>query len=136
MKGQTEKVDLDRRAVLVGLAGASALLLGKGGGIARAQEIKGVKIKVLKEVGSLIPGFPKVQLVEAAFQPGAALPPDTMKNPMICECTLGSLEVTQDGKTFTAKKGHIWTCKVGTVEGAMNKGTTVAIMRMFFLLPA
>ena len=135
MKPQTGKVDLDRRAVLLGLAGASALLMGKGSS-ALAQEVKGVKVKVLKEVGSLIPGFPKVQLVEAAFQPGAALPQDTMKNPMICECTLGSLEVTQDGKTFTANKGHIWTCKVGTVEGAMNKGKTVAIMRMFFLLPA
>ena len=135
MKGQTGKVDLDRRAVLLGLAGASALLMGKGSS-ALAQEVKGVKVKVLKEVGSLIPGFPKVQLVEAAFQPGAALPQDTMKNPMICECTLGSLEVTQDGKTFTANKGHIWTCKVGTVEGAMNKGKTVAIMRMFLLLPA
>ena len=135
MKRQTGKVDLDRRAMLLGLAGASALVMSKGG-IARAQEVKGVKIKVLKEAGSLIPGFPKVQLVEAAFQPGAALPPDTMKNPMICECTLGSLEVTQDDKTFTANKGHIWTCKVGTVEGAINKGKTVAIMRMFFLLPA
>src|SRR5712691_5550130 len=106
MKGQTEKVDLDRRAVLVGLAGASALVLSNGSGIARAQEAKGVKIKVLKETGSLIPGFPKVQLVEAAFQPGGDLPKDTMKNSMICECTLGSLEVTQNGKRFTAKKGH------------------------------
>ena len=90
MKRPTGKVDLDRRAMLLGLAGASALVLSKGG-IARAQEVKGVKIKVLKETGSLIPGFPKVQLVEATFQPGAALPQDTMKNPMICECTLGSL---------------------------------------------
>ena len=135
MKEQAGNVDLDRRAVLLGLAGAAVLITGKGSS-ALAQEAKGVKVKVLKETASLIPGFPKVQLIEAAFQPGGDLPKDTMKNHMICECTLGSLEVTQDGKTLTAKKGHIWTYRVGTVEGAVNKGTTAAIMRIFALLPA
>lgn len=136
MKREAGKVDFDRRAVmLLGLAGGAALVMGKGGS-ALAQEPKGVKVKVIKETGSLIPGFPKVQLVEAAFQPGGVLPTEAMKSAMICECTLGALEVTQDGKTFTANKGHIWTCKVGTVEGAANKGATAAIMRIFVLLPA
>jgi len=57
-----------------------------------------------------------------------------MQNPMICECTQGTMEVTQDDKSFTAKKGDIWTCKVGTVEANANKGTTPATMRVFDLL--
>lgn len=133
-KRQLEKVDLDRRAViLLGLAGALALVLGKGGR-ALAQE-KGVEKKVIKEGESMIPGFPKVRLREWTYHPGASTK-STMKNPMICECTLGALVVTQDGNTFTAKRGDIWTCKIGIVEETANKGNTNAIMRVSDLLPA
>jgi hypothetical protein len=57
-----------------------------------------------------------------------------MENPMICECSQGTLEVIQDGKSFTAKKGHLWTCNQGTVEETVNKGKTVAVMRVFDVL--
>ena len=141
-KRQIERVDLDRRAVLMmGLAGASALVLGRGNSVLAAESkvqetAKGVQTKVFKEAESMIPGFSKVRLRAVTFQPGASLEPRTMKNVMICECTQGTLDVTQDGKTWTAKKGDIWTCKEGTVEGDVNKGKTVAIMRVFDLLPA
>jgi hypothetical protein len=55
---------------------------------------------------------------------------------MICECTQGTLAIMQDGKEWTAKKGDIWTCKEGLVEKTVNKGKTVATMRIFDLLPA
>ena len=134
-KRQSGKVDLDRRAVLMlGLAGASALVLGKGSSVLAAEE-KGVERKVFKDSESMIPGFPKVRLRAITYQPGANSKA-TMKNPMICECTRGTLQVTQDGKTWTAKTGDIWTCREGMVEENTNKGQAVATMRVFDLLPA
>ena len=134
-KRQLGKVDLDRRAVLMlGLAGASALVLGKGSRLLAAEE-KGVERKVGKEVESMIPGFPKVRLREITLEPGASTKA-TMKNPMICECSQGTLEVIQDGKKFTAKRGNVWTCKEALVEETANKGKTVATMRVFDLLSA
>jgi quercetin dioxygenase-like cupin family protein len=132
-------VNVKRRELMVaGLAGASALLAGKGGSAyAQRMEEKGkVEMKVLKPVDSMVPGFPKVRLSEFTWQPGASMKATKMQNAMICECTQGTLEVTQDDKTFTAKKGHIWTCKVGTVEGTTNNGKTPATMRMIDLLTA
>ncbi len=135
-KQQSGEVDLDRRAVLMlGLAGASALVLGKGGNVLGA-EAKGVDIKVLKEAESMVPGFPKVRLREFTFEPGGRTEGRKMPNAMICECSLGALEVTQEGKTWTVKKGDIWTCKEGITELAVNKGNAKAIMRVFDLLPA
>ncbi|HEY3303034.1 MAG TPA: hypothetical protein VGL70_05805 [Candidatus Binatia bacterium] len=134
-KRKSSKGGLDRRELLMlGLAGASALVLGKGSSVLAA-EAKGVNIKTGKELDSMVPGFPKVRLREFTLQAGASTKA-TMKNPMICECGQGALEVTQDGKTFTAKKGHVWTCKEGLVEETANKGKTVATMRVFDLLPA
>jgi hypothetical protein len=96
-----------------------------------------VEIKVLTQGPSMIPGFAKVQLREAVFEPGGTTgAPRPMENAMVCECSDGSLEVTQDGKTFTANTGYVWTCNKGTMEGAANKGTTRAVMRIFDLLPA
>ena len=134
MERRSERANLDRRTViLLGLASASALALGKGSSV-MAQE--GVEIKVIRDNMSMIPGFAKVQLREVHFQPGGKTAGTPMKNAMICECSLGTLEVVQEGKTFTAQTGHVWTCNAGTVEQSFNKGTTPAIMRIFDLLPA
>ena len=141
-KRQPGKVDLDRRAViLLGLAGASALVLGNGRSVLAAESkvqetAKGVETKVFKEAESVIAGFPKIRLRAITFQPGGKLEYRTMKNAMICELTQGSLEVTLDGKTVTMKKGDIWTCKESGMEGDVNKGKTPAVMRVFDLLPA
>jgi co-chaperonin GroES (HSP10) len=135
MNQQPEQTDVDRRAILLlGLAGASALILGAGDRVI-AGEATGMDIKVIKEAASMIPGFPKVRLREATYQPGGRSK-NTMQNPMVCECSQGSLEVTQDGKTFTVQQGDIWTCDKDTVEENVNKGSTVAVMRVFDLLPA
>jgi hypothetical protein len=135
MKRQSDSTDLNRRAVLMaGLAGASALVFGSNSNLFAAED-KGVERKTEKPVDSMIPGFPKVGLREITLQPGASTKA-TMKNPMICECSQGSLEVVQDGKKFTANKGHVWTCKEGLVEETSNKEKTAATMRIFDLLPA
>jgi hypothetical protein len=55
---------------------------------------------------------------------------------MVCECSQGSLEVTQDGKTFTVQQGDVRTYNKDTVEENANKGSVVAVMRVFDLLPA
>jgi hypothetical protein len=59
-----------------------------------------------------------------------------MPNSMICECTAGVLEVSQDAMTTTMNKGDMWTCHKGMVETVVNKGTMPAIMRLIQLLPA
>jgi hypothetical protein len=59
-----------------------------------------------------------------------------MKNPMVCHVTEGELQITQDGKTFAAKKDYVWTCNTGTMEGVTNSGTTVGVMRVTDLLTA
>ena len=135
MKRQSDGTDLNRRAVLMaGLAGASALVFGSNSNLFAAED-KGVERKTGKQVDSMIPGFPKVGQREITLQPGASTKA-TMKNPMICECSQGSLEVVQDDKKFTADKGHVWTCKEGMVEETSNKGKAAATMRIFDLLPA
>jgi quercetin dioxygenase-like cupin family protein len=74
--------------------------------------------------------------LETIFQPGASVPVRTMDNDMVCQCTAGSLEITNDGRTFTANTGQAWTCHRGGTEGAVNKGQSPAIMRIIDLLPA
>jgi quercetin dioxygenase-like cupin family protein len=135
-----QDLKLDRRTLLLmGVAGATALTFGNSGETlageakAPAPEVKDVTIKEGKPVDSMIPGFSKVRFREFTFKPGGRVKA-TMDNPMICECSQGTLEITQDGKSFTAKKGHLWTCNQGTVEETVNKGKTVAVMRVFDVL--
>ena len=131
-------VNTKRRGVMVaGLAGASALLVGSGGGAwAQVIEEKGkVERKVMKPTDSMVPGFPKVRLREITYQTGASTKAK-MQNAMVCQCTQGTLEVSQDDKTFTAKTGDIWTCKTGMIEGNANKGNVPATMRVIDLLTA
>jgi quercetin dioxygenase-like cupin family protein len=139
-KKERQELQFDRRTLLlVSVAGATAFILGERGETFAGQakppppEVKDVDIKEGKPVDSMIPGFSKVRLREFTFKPGGRVKA-TMDNPMICECSQGTLEIDQDGKKFTAKKGHLWTCNQGTVEETVNKGKTVAVMRVFDVL--
>jgi quercetin dioxygenase-like cupin family protein len=128
--------DLARRALLrLGLVGASVLVLGSGHS-SRAGETPGIERKVLAEVDSTIPAYAKIRIRDTIFQPGASVPVRTMDNDMVCQCTAGSLEITNDGRTFTANTGQAWTCHRGGTEGAVNKGQSPAIMHIIDLLPA
>jgi quercetin dioxygenase-like cupin family protein len=134
--------DVDRRSTIVlGLAAASAFVFA-GSGVAEAavgdetEPAKGVKIKILGEGPAMVPGFKTVRLRDVIVQPGSSNPASAMKNPMVCHITEGELQVTQDGKPFTAKKNFVWTCNTGTMEGVANKGSVVAVMRITDLLTA
>jgi hypothetical protein len=134
--------DVDRRSALVlGFAAGSVFLVGRSvvaeAAVGEEKELaKGVKQVVLGEGPAMIPGYKTVQLRDISWQPGASAPVNTMKNPMVCHITEGELQITQDGKTFSAKKNYVWTCNTGTTEGATNTGATVAVMRVTDLLPA
>lgn len=133
-----DNIYMKRRGVMVaGLAGASSLILGAGGSVL-AQEMKKPekKVKVIKEAESMIPGFPKVRLREVTWEPGASQGARKMPNAMVCECSQGSFETTVDDKTITRTKGDVWTCKPGQMISDINKGNTIAVMRIFDLLPA
>jgi hypothetical protein len=130
---------INRRSMFaLGLGAASLLVLRTQSAEAAAGEekelAKGVKQRSLGEGPAIIPGYRKVALRDMIFEPGAAFGPNTMKNPMVCHITQGELTLVQDGKEFVARKDHVWTCAKDTVEGATNKGTTVAIMRITDLL--
>jgi hypothetical protein len=122
----------------LGLGAASLLVLRTQSAEAAVGEekelAKGVKQKILGEGPSIIPGYSKVSMRDITYEPGAASGPNTMKNPMVCHIAQGELTLVQDGKEFVARKDHVWTCAKDTVEGATNKGTTVAIMRITDLL--
>ena len=68
--------------------GASVLALGTGGRVLAGEE--GVERRVIKEVDSMIPGFPKLRIRDTIFQPGAVLSERKMANPRICEVTQGT----------------------------------------------
>ena len=134
--------DVDRRSALVlGLAAASAIVLGDRrvaeAAVGDETEVaKGVKQKILGEGPAMIPGYKSVRLLDISWEPGASAPVTSMKNPMVCHITEGELQITQDGKTFAAKKNYVWTCNIDTTEGAVNSGSMVAVMRVTDLLTA
>ncbi len=127
-----------RKVMIAGLAGASAFFGGTGGTAwAQGIESKGkIDRKSMEPVASMIPGIAKVRVREITFQPGASSKAK-MQHAMICECTKGTLEITQDNhKPFIAKTGHIWTCDIGTIEATANKGSIPGTMRAIDLMKA
>lgn len=132
--------DIDRRTALgVGLAAVAALIADPQhtAEAAIGDESKlaeGVVVKILGEGPSIIPSFPKVRLREVTMQPGSSFPLTPMMNSMICHTLQGEMEIDHGSEKFTAKKDHVWSCTKGMSEGASNKGSTVAIMRISDLL--
>lgn len=135
---------IDRRTALVGVGAAAVALAGSiqasaqqpGTSLSPAQR-EGVETKILNEGPSMIPGYKKVRLLYVVVQPGKSFGPNKMETPMVCHMLEGEMDITQDTEagTFTAKKNHVWTCNTGITEGGVNKGTSVAIMRVTFLMP-
>ncbi len=130
-----------RSALALGAGAASILVAGKGApaeaAVAEKTIAKGVTQRDLGEGPAILPGYKRVALRDIVVQPGASTPPDNaMKNAMVCHITKGELRVVQDGKEFTAPRNHVWTCALGTVEQAFNKGKSEAIMRITDLLPS
>lgn len=133
--------ELDRRtAIVLGLTGISALLLGTRSAVAAA-EVKeiapGVTMKILNEVPVEIPGFVKVRWREITWAPGAKLGATTMKNVMFCQIKGGPLEQYVEGQApKTLQPDDTFACHVGMVEADENKGTVPSVMLVVDLLPA
>ena len=121
-----------RRSLLVGF-GAAAIVLGTTSRALAQQD--GLIRGEVKKVRSMIPGVANVLVREVTYQPGAKTS-RTMPHSMVCECTAGTLEVTQDDMTTMVQTGGMWTCHKGMVETVVNKGTIPATMRVIELVPA
>ena len=143
MKQTGTDLQLDRRsALLLGIAGAAAAIVGTGPHALAAdvpvqQVAPGVTLKIRKEVDSQIPGYSKARLGELTFKPGSKFGPETLKSVSVCEISGGPLEVHFEGQEpFTLQPGDIYTCNVGLVETDINKGSARCIMRFVELDPA
>ena len=64
------------------------------------------------------------------------MPEKAMKNDMLCQIIEGEIWINQDGKEYTAKVGHVYSCVVGTMEIDRNDGSVPAIMRVINLFAA
>jgi hypothetical protein len=132
--------EIDRRTALgVGLGVATALIADPRSAALAAvgDETKiaeGVTARTLGEGPSIIPGFAKVRLRDITMQPGSSFALRPMMNSMVCHTLQGEMEIDQGERKFTAKKDHVWTCTKGMSEGASNKGSTIAVMRVTDLL--
>ena len=94
----------------------------------------GVVQRAYGESPAILPGFKTVSMRDIIIQPGSKTADNPMKNAMVCYITEGELRLVQDGKTFTAKKNHVWTCAKDTREQAFNDGNVVGIMRITDLM--
>ena len=95
----------------------------------------GVRVVALGERDSIIPAYKMVKLRDVVIQPGGKTPDNVMTNDMLCHMTEGELSVVQNEKTFTMKKGDVWTCATkDTTEGTQNTSNAVAIMRVIDLM--
>jgi hypothetical protein len=142
IKGGSVMAIVDRRLALMGLGAASAVLVSGAPQAhsqpARAQTrtiAKGVREVVYGEGPSIIPGYKTVRLRDIVVEPGAKVAPGSM-HPMVCHMAQGELEVarTNPDETFVARQYHVWTCASGMTEGIVNRGRTVAVMRITDLL--
>jgi len=128
---------INRRNVLVLGAGAPALMLATPAtaeeryGPDEGQELlPGVRQIDLSERPANIPGYARVSMRDIVLRPGAKIPVHPMENDMVCHMLEGELEVSLDGEEFTAGENAVYTCAVGTQEGAENATDRVAIMRV------
>ena len=116
-------------AAVVKPAAAQTMDVGKDTTVA-----PGIVQRVYAEGPAIIPGFKTVSMRDIIMQPGSKSSGNPMKNAMVCHITEGELRIVQEGKIFTAKKNHVWTCDKGTKEQAFNDGKVVGIMRITDLM--
>ena len=95
----------------------------------------GVVERMYGQVPSMVPGFKTVQFRDIIFQPKSHFEPRAMPQPMICHIVEGELRIVQDGKEMKAPKNFVYTCNTGTREDDFNEGNTVAVMRVYDLMP-
>jgi hypothetical protein len=138
--------DIDRRSALaLGLATAAVLPGVFTPAPAFAQRYRpdegreiapGVRRVDLTKRASEIPAYATVSMRDIVYQPGAKSENPAMPNDMVCHCLEGELQVSQGpDKQFVAKTGDVWSCMKGMPETNVNRGSTIAIMRVIDLIP-
>ena len=135
--------NIDRRSVLaLGLAAASVPAAGVHPAAAQTTGTPmdktlgpGVVERMYGQVPSMVPGFKTVQFRDIIFQPKSHFELRAMPQPMICHIVEGELRIVQDGKEMKAPKNFVYTCNTGTREDDFNEGNTVAVMRVYDLMP-
>ena len=131
-----------RPAIALGLAAAATPALPMGAvaqmqmpGPGEGEEIApGVRLVQYGKGPAIVPPYKSLSLYDLFFQPGSEVPQSAMKNAMLCHIAEGELRVMQEDKQVQFKKGDVWSCAMGTNEGARNEGSTVAVMRIIDLL--
>jgi len=95
----------------------------------------GVRLIELGKRDSNIAAYKTVEMIDVVFQPGSDFPVgEPMEHDMVCQVTTGELQVKAGDQEFAAKEGDVWSCgKASTKEGATNKGSEVAVMRVVYL---
>ena len=129
-----------RTAMVLGLTaavGPAALSQAKAAmyGSDEGEPLTGEGVKEVRRVSlsqreTMIPGYKEVVLYDLVFQPEATFPETEMPAAMVCQLLEGELEIINDGQRFTAKKNDVWTCHEGGTEGANNKASEAAVMRV------
>lgn len=95
----------------------------------------GVRRVELSKKNSEISAYSTVSMVDFVFQPGSKFANPAMASDMVCHCLEGELAIDQGmGVPFVAKAGDVWSCKKGMPETTENRGSTVGIMRVIYLL--
>jgi quercetin dioxygenase-like cupin family protein len=133
-----EAMQLNRRSVLVlgAVAAAPVAAASKAAASERyapdqgTELLPGVRQVDLSEWYANIPGYATVSMRDIILEPGAEIPVHPMENDMVCHMLEGELEISLDGEEFTVSENGVYTCAIGTEEGATNATDRVAIMRV------
>jgi len=95
----------------------------------------GVRLIELGKRDSNIPAYKTVEMIDVVYQPGSSeAVGEVMEADMVCQTIVGELQIIAGEQKFAAKEGDVWSCGKGsTKEGAENKGSEVAIMRVIMM---
>ena len=120
------------RASLMTLVGLLTVLLVPSG---ETQQLPpGVKVQVLGEMGSKIPGVEKIVMKRFTLDPGAKLENLTPTNTQLCTASGGEATVTMGGKTIVRKAGQAWVEEKGVTFSIENKGKRPFVDLFFELI--
>lgn len=94
----------------------------------------GVKVDVLRESPSTIPGIEKIIMKRLTLAPGAKLENFTPANNQLCVATRGEAVVTLGGKEIVRKAGQSWVEEKGVTFTIENKGKAPFVDPFFELV--
>ncbi|HYN25063.1 MAG TPA: hypothetical protein VES69_08450 [Pyrinomonadaceae bacterium] len=115
------------------LMAGSARAVPKAYGPDEGKEVApGVRMIELGKRESNIPAYKTVEMIDVVYQPGSSEKDgEVMEADMVCQTIVGELQIIAGEQKFS---GDVWACGKGsTREGAENKGSEVAVMRVIMM---